>query len=891
MTSPEQAAQVAAATEEVSITTNAFQQSGGKDESARGKALVAARKLITALENPAETIMQHAFAGPERLCVRVAIDLRIFYTLAQHGGQPVSAAELAAASGAQATFIVRIMRVLVAIGFCGEADVESYVPTPLTMAMTALPLEAAVKNTYDHAYQAFAKMPEYFRQNGYQSPTDSTNGPLQFALNTKLSFFDYMGQYPQVSKEFDTFMTASRNMKPHWVDWYPVQDQILDGYAGGSEGENVLLVDVGGGYGQDLEYFKLKYPSAGRLVLQDLPRTIAEVKLSADIEAMSYDFFTRQPIKDARAYFFHLILHDWPDSKVREFLSNTASAMRPGYSKLILNEFILPDKGCDLFPALADIHMMGDLSGTERSEKQFRELLGSIGLEVVNFWQPPGASEGIIEAVKKSSGTQSVQLSKTLLSKISKIEKDGDAIGVNNSEVPNGRASDVRRHPETYTHIFQPALGPSSPPWTAITANDSSRTFWWSTTRCHMSSLLQHADYSIAAQHHALSFYHDCIVPCLGPQPSPRGSSDHFQSYCLDDYSPIEYSWCWNGRTGTDGAAKPKIRFAFEAIGPQAGSHEDPWNQDMSAHLVRTLEKRFEGQIDWKLFEYFWDALLPERKDTRLKIQTHAPKHTHQSSLFMACEMPGEEEVVPWRGMVVKAYFMPMLRALQENTSRTEVLDGAIRGLKGLLGNVQFPALSAVIEYMNAPDSPDFEVEMLAVDCVEPSRSRIKIYLRSQRTAWDVVSSVLTLRGRAPLSKAGLENLRRLWRLVLNLEGLSDAQDLPPVTHSTGGAFFCFYAQASQALPSAKLYIPVKHYAKDDAAGATGLVTFLQMQGEASYSKSFWKVLESIATHRSLDEGKGVQTYLSAQTRSDGGLSLTSYLGPEIYHSARWRKQ
>lgn len=83
--------------------------------------------------------------------------------------------------------------------------------------------------------------------------------------------------------------------------------------------------------------------------------------------------------------------------------------MRPGYSKLILNEFILPDKGCDLFPALADIHMMGDLSGTERSEKQFRELLGSIGLEVVNFWQPPGASEGIIEAVKKSSGTQSVK--------------------------------------------------------------------------------------------------------------------------------------------------------------------------------------------------------------------------------------------------------------------------------------------------------------------------------------------------------------------------------------------------------------------------------------------------------------------------------------------------
>ena len=47
----------------------------------------------------------------------------------------------------QLTFPVRILRVLVAIGFCGEADLESYIATPLTMAMTALPLEAAVKNT------------------------------------------------------------------------------------------------------------------------------------------------------------------------------------------------------------------------------------------------------------------------------------------------------------------------------------------------------------------------------------------------------------------------------------------------------------------------------------------------------------------------------------------------------------------------------------------------------------------------------------------------------------------------------------------------------------------------------------------------------------------------
>ena len=295
MSQPEQVDQALSAAEEIVSATDAFRKSGGKDAASRSQALVASRKLIAALEDPAEAVMQHAFAGPERLCVRVAVDLRLFHILAQHGGKPVSASDLATESRAEAPFIIRIMRVLVAIGFVGESGRGIYLTTPLTMAMTAPPLEAAVKNTYDHAYQAFAKMPAYFRQTGYRNPTDSVNGPLQFALDTKLSFFDYLGQDPQASKEFDTFMIASRNMKPHWVDWYPVKELILDGYD--ESGDSALMVDIGGGYGQDLEYFKKKFPSVRGLILQDLPRTIAEVHLSAGIKAMGYDFFTKQPIQ------------------------------------------------------------------------------------------------------------------------------------------------------------------------------------------------------------------------------------------------------------------------------------------------------------------------------------------------------------------------------------------------------------------------------------------------------------------------------------------------------------------------------------------------------------------------------------------------------------------
>ena len=73
--------------------------------------------------------------------------------------------------------------------------------------------------------------------------------------------------------------------------------------------------------------------------------------------------------------------------------------MTPNYSKLILAEYILPATNCPRSPALADILMMADFSACERTEKQWRELLGSVGLQDVTFWLHPDSIDGVIEAV------------------------------------------------------------------------------------------------------------------------------------------------------------------------------------------------------------------------------------------------------------------------------------------------------------------------------------------------------------------------------------------------------------------------------------------------------------------------------------------------------------
>ena len=77
------------------------------------------------------------------------------------------------------------------------------------------------------------------------------------------------------------------------------------------------------------------------------------------------------------------------------------TAMKPGYSKILLNESVLPDMDCPSFLAAGDINMMSIMGGMKRTEGQWEDLLRSVDLHVVKVWKSPnsGDEEAIIEAV------------------------------------------------------------------------------------------------------------------------------------------------------------------------------------------------------------------------------------------------------------------------------------------------------------------------------------------------------------------------------------------------------------------------------------------------------------------------------------------------------------
>jgi hypothetical protein len=174
---------------------------------------------------------------------------------------------------------------------------------------------------------------------------------------------------------------------------------VLDG-AKTDDPEAVLLLDIGGGEGHDVDAFGKAFPNApGKLVLQDLPPVIDNIKqLDANIVRQKHDMFGEQPVKGARAYYMRNIFHDWPNNRCVEIMKRIADAMTKGYSKLLIFEWILPARDVPLYPALLDINMMTLLNGRERTEEEWTALLKEAGLKLVKFHVVGPTEEGLIEA-------------------------------------------------------------------------------------------------------------------------------------------------------------------------------------------------------------------------------------------------------------------------------------------------------------------------------------------------------------------------------------------------------------------------------------------------------------------------------------------------------------
>jgi hypothetical protein len=299
-------------------------------------------------------------------------------------GGPMSGSELAASLGVDRVALTRVLRGLVAEGVLDQDDQGRFVLTPLGACLSSLRGATIARGAL--YYDAAAGLPETVRSGG-----------ASFEHVHGVRFFEHLQRHPDQYEVFQGSMAGR------------AEQEARDVVAACDFTGLRRLVDVGGGPAVLLVEILRAVPELAG-VLMDREAVVPGARDHASrsgvgdrVECVPGDFFVSVPA-GGDAYLLSRVLHDWEDEDAGRILATCRSAMKPGV-RLIVVEAILPERASDA-PAVIrmDLHMLILLGARERTEAEFRNLLGASGFTVHRVVRTgSSAGLGIIEAVAGST--------------------------------------------------------------------------------------------------------------------------------------------------------------------------------------------------------------------------------------------------------------------------------------------------------------------------------------------------------------------------------------------------------------------------------------------------------------------------------------------------------
>lgn len=344
--------------------------------------------------------------------LRLAVDVKLLQHIKESGDEGITSVALSEKTGVDIVLLQRLTRLLASMFLVKYHDGKWH-GTPISNGLAAQNYQESIAFCYDVSSPSFAGFPSYFKSTNYRSPSSLTSGPFQHAHQTSQPFFDWLVATPPHLQRFGAFMTAYRAGKAAWYNagFYPVAERLIAGFSPAHG--TALLVDVGGGHGQDVSAFAAAHPShPGQIILQDRSQVIATIPTDEPLPytAEAHDFFTPQPIKAARAYSLHSILHDWGDEDGLRILENLKPALKPGYSRVLLNEIVVSETNPTLAATAMDNMMLAHFAVRERTEAEWRAILEKAGLKLLKIYAYPGVAESVIEAELPLEGVEGLSI-------------------------------------------------------------------------------------------------------------------------------------------------------------------------------------------------------------------------------------------------------------------------------------------------------------------------------------------------------------------------------------------------------------------------------------------------------------------------------------------------
>lgn len=242
--------------------------------------------------------------------------------------------------------------------------------------------------------------------------------------------------------------------------------------------------------------------------------------------------------------------------------------------------------------------------------------------------------------------------------------------------------------------------------------------WWWRRTAPLMATFLHHAGpYTPAQQADHMRVYCDVVVPSFGP-PTPQAAVNPLLTM---DNSPVEPLWNFQNN-GT------VIRYSSEPLQPNDDS-ETPFRGDKVFAMLPQLQEVASGtETQW--LEHVWAQwFLTDKEEVAKAKASLSPHRPRMPQIFLAFDMKGGQRLM-------KVYLFPVLKhpwisiPASAVSSCEQLTWDAIRNLKP--GGERFgKAVEKPSRFLSSYKEP-IPVEMIAFDCVDPARARVKVYARTK---------------------------------------------------------------------------------------------------------------------------------------------------------------
>ncbi|KAI0411893.1 S-adenosyl-L-methionine-dependent methyltransferase [Xylaria grammica] len=377
-----------------------------ESDTARRDAISAAEQLLIAARGPEETLFAIAQQPAQNAALRCLMALGALDALPLNGDSR-SLDDLAHAVGAEKTLLGRILRACTSTSLLSETSELRYAHNTLSRTLLIPANRALLTLMYDYIGRGVLALPEFLQARKWKDSGSYADCSFMIGSHTDLPIWEYCEKDIVCGKTFDLGMQSE--MVPALSagkrgGQFPFGKELTAASASGtSDGEDTLtIVDLGGGRGQVLQEIRKNHPelSAARFVLMDLGPVIESaqaVGLPSWIEPVVGSFFEPFPIRGAHVYYLRRCLHNWDDAACKTILFNVANAMDTTRSRLLITDMVVDNEGAARGTAWEDLGMMA-IGGIERTERQWRTLLGENGFRVHKIWRDDSGGHATIDA-------------------------------------------------------------------------------------------------------------------------------------------------------------------------------------------------------------------------------------------------------------------------------------------------------------------------------------------------------------------------------------------------------------------------------------------------------------------------------------------------------------